>query len=462
LYVKSKKSMDVMEGSLSILKLIRAYYVPVRDSRVSDLITWYVVTLQKAIDIIWGNIRWELRKPKLIRRNGTLQVIMGLKLHNPIIPGGEKFNRMLRDILMKDNPYAAHWVDAIIRKAYSIIKSWRKRYLKGKARKAKPRIKRRFAKCKITLMKVDYKEKNIRITLKPHEYLEVSWRGAWFEKRVEGWLVGEVILKDDRIIIPFKSYKIVKVMDIIGWDSNELELTGYTPRIGFIHLDLRPLQSMKIVYERKKAVAQSKGKRDLYEKYVMRERNRVRDFTNKLASQLIRTFPNTLHVFEDLEKEDMIGKGRVGRGRRKRNARTPWKTIHRKIGEKAPTARVPARNTTRTCSRCRFKVRDLRGQEFECPRCGFRIDRQKNAAINIRRRYVEGGKGKRSRRGKHRMRGFPHRDELEETMKAELWAGVTQSGQRLMTWWGDDRKPRLKPMKPRASRRPHIKRYKPP
>jgi hypothetical protein len=60
------------------------------------------------------------------------------------------------------------------------------------------------------------------------------------------------------------------------------------------------------------------------------------------------------------------------------------------------------------------------------------------------------------------MRGFPHRDELEETMKVDLWAGVTQSGQRLMIWWGDDRKPRLKPMKPRASRRPHIKRYKPP
>jgi putative transposase len=295
--------------------------------------------------------------------------------------------------------------------------------------------------------------------MKPHEYLEVSWRGTWFEKRVEEWLVGEVTLKDDRIIIPFKNHKLVKVMDVIGWDSNELELTGYTPRTGFIHLDLRPLQSMKIVYERKKAIAQSKGKRKLYEKYVRRERNRVRDFINKLSSQLIRTFPNTLHIFEDLEKEDMIGKGRVGKGRRKRNARTPWKTIHRKISEKAPIARVPARNTTKTCSQCRFKVRDLRGQEFECPRCGLKMDRQKNAAVNIRRRYLEGGgRG----RGKHRMRGFPHRDELEETMKVDLWAGVTQSGQRLMTWWGDDRKPRLKPMKPRASRRPRIKRCKPP
>ncbi len=455
MYVKSMKSFDVREGSLAILKLTRAYYVPVRDSRVSDLITWYVVTLQKAIDIIWGNIRWELRKPKLVRRNGMLQVIMGLKLHNPIIPKDRAFKKRLRDELMKDNPYAAHWVDAIIRKAYSIMKSWRRRYLKGKARKAKPRIKRRFAKCKITLMKVDYKEKTIRITLKPHEYLEITWRGTWFEKRVEGWLVGEVVLKDDRIIIPFKNYKVVKVMDVIGWDSNELELTGYTPRIGFIHLDLRPLQSMKIIYERKKAVAQSKGKRDLYEKYVRRERSRVRDFINKLASQLTRTFPNTLHVFEDLDKEDMIGKGRVEKNRRKRNARTPWKTMHRRISEKALTARVPARNTTRTCSRCGFTVKDPRGQELECPRCGLKMNRQKNAAVNIRRRYLEGG-GR-----KNKMRGFPHSNEPEDTMKVELWAGVTQSGPRLMTWWGDE-KPHMKPMKPRASRRPHIKQYKPP
>jgi putative transposase len=43
---------------------------------------------------------------------------------------------------MKDNPYAANWVDAVIRKAYSIMKSWRKRYLRGKAGKIRPRVRR--------------------------------------------------------------------------------------------------------------------------------------------------------------------------------------------------------------------------------------------------------------------------------------------------------------------------------
>jgi hypothetical protein len=59
------------------------------------------------------------------------------------------------------------------------------------------------------------------------------------------------------------------------------------------------------------------------------------------------------------------------------------------------------------------------------------------------------------------MRGSPTEMNPEDTMKVELWAEVTPSGWRLMTWWGDE-KPYMKSMKPRASRRPHIKRYKPP
>jgi DUF917 family protein len=45
------------------------------------------------------------------------------------------------------------------------MKNWR-RYLRGRARKVKPRVRRGFARCKITLMKIDYQAKTIKITLK--------------------------------------------------------------------------------------------------------------------------------------------------------------------------------------------------------------------------------------------------------------------------------------------------------
>jgi putative transposase len=47
------------------------------------------------------------------------------------------------------------------------MENWRKRYLRSRARRVRPRIRRRFARCKTTLMKIDYQAKSIRITLKP-------------------------------------------------------------------------------------------------------------------------------------------------------------------------------------------------------------------------------------------------------------------------------------------------------
>ncbi|MEM4013478.1 transposase, partial [Desulfurococcus sp.] len=409
----------MQENSLKTVELVRMYSVPINDARVRELITWYVNTLQRAVDIIWGNIEWRYEFPR-ITRNGKVK--LGKKIRIPVLPKSNSFKKILRDELLKDCPYAKHWVDAVIRTAYSIMESWRKRYVKGRARKAKPRIKRRFARCKITLMKVDYAGKRVRITLKPGEYLDVSWASKWFSGRVDGWSVGEVILKDDRVLIPFKTVKMIKVERVIGWDSNELSLDGYEPSIGFIHVNLRYLQSLKIVYEKKKATAQSIGRRDLFGKYARRERNRERDFINKLVSQLVKQFPNTIHVFEDLEKSSLVEKPKVkSKTRRKRNARTPWRTIHRKLSEKAITSSVSPKNTSRTCPRCGYVVKTQVGHVFKCPRCRLEIDRQEVASINIRSRYL-------------RMWGFPRTNEPEFSVRAEVWVGVAPNGWRPMIW----------------------------
>ena len=428
---------------LKTLKQVRMYSIPVSDPRVSELITWYLRALQRAIDIIWDNTEWKYRLPKIERRKRKQIVIIPYKLKVPELPKDKSFKKRLRDDLLQNCPYARHWVDAVIRTAYSIMESWRKRYLRGRARKVKPRVRRRFARCKITLMRVDYGEKRIRITVKPGEYIEVSWGGRWFTRRVEGWSVGEVVLKDDGVLIPFKSTRAIEVRDVVAWDSNELSLDGFSSRVGFIRVDLKPLQSMKIVYERKKRVAQSRGLKDVYEKYVARERNRERDFVNKLASGLTRLLPNTTHVFEDLEKEELVSRRETPKSRRKRNARTPWKIIQRKISERAVVAKVSPRNTSRTCPRCGYVVKTQVGRVFKCPRCGFELDRQKLASVNIYLKYL-------------RMRGFPHSDDPEEAVKGELWVGVTPSGRSPVTWIPVKRDPKGSEAKGRGL---GIKRY---
>jgi len=267
---------------LKTLEQVRMYSVLVSDPRVRELISWYLRALQRAVDIIWESIEWRYVFPRVERRGGKLRVAVPYKVKVPELPRSSAFKK-LRDELLKECPYAKHWVDAVIRTAYSVMGSWRRRYIKERARKVKPRVRRRFARCKITLMRVDYGRKTIRITLKPGEYLEVSWAGRWFTRRVKGWRVGKVVLKDGRVLIPFKSTKVVEARRVIAWDSNELSLDGFSPQPGFIKIDMKPLQSVKIVYERKKTVAQSRNKREIYEKYVKRERNREKDYVNKLV-----------------------------------------------------------------------------------------------------------------------------------------------------------------------------------
>ena len=404
------------------VKRVRMYSIPFEDIRVRELISWYIRTLQKAIDIIWDNITWRYDLKSYRRRKYA-------KVKVPVIPKSAKFKRELRNVLMKDNPYARHWVDAVIRTTYSIMDSWRKRYVKGKAKKCKPRVKRRFARCKVTLMRVDYERKVIRITLKPYEYLEVSYANAWFSDRVKGYRAGGVILKDDRVLIPFKREEFYTIENVIGWDCNELELTGFSPKIGFIHVDLRPLITARIVYQERRSKAQEiaskrlKSGRQLLEKYTHRERNKCRDIERKIAIQLTRLFSNTIHGFERLNKENMIRRDRNrSKKLRKRIARVSWRNIVREIGQRAIIKEVNPKDTSKTCSRCGFKVKDLRGQVFKCPKCGLVIDRQKNASVNI---YL-------------RMRGFSHSerwwDEVVKPIHHELWVGVALRGAKPMIW----------------------------
>jgi len=60
-------------------------------------------------------------------------------------------------------------------------------------------------------------------------------------------------------------------------------------------------------------------------------RNREKDSVNKPSAGLRMLFQNTIHVFEDLDREDLVSRKRVERKRRKRNYRTPWKRIHKRM-----------------------------------------------------------------------------------------------------------------------------------
>lgn len=52
---------------------------------------------------------------------------------------------------------------------------------------------------------------------------------------------------------------------------------------------------------------------------------------NKLSTSLRRLLPNSIHVFEDLDKEDLVSINKAKKARRKRNPRKSyWVGRHRR------------------------------------------------------------------------------------------------------------------------------------
>ncbi len=315
----------------------------------------YRYLLQKAIDNIWDNIDWvekEQRRYYLIEQeNRKIRRYYYVKRLIPVIPKSREFKRNLRNILLKDWVYASHYVDSAIKVAYSIIDSWRRNYIKGRRRRIKPVVKRRFVRVKETLYV--YRDNKIRITVKPRElYLEFDLSRAWFKKRVEGCDLGELILKEDELVITFRKPVVERgAGEYIGWDLNKCSMDGFSPKYGWIRIDLRRLYHIHRVHEVRRKRAQSKASKkhsvkSVVSKHGEREGNRARDSIHKLTTELARMFPNATHGFEDLDKQGMYTK------RKKHNrdvAKQNWRQIIQYMSYKSRVRLVDPKNTSSTC-----------------------------------------------------------------------------------------------------------------
>ncbi|XRP97413.1 RNA-guided endonuclease TnpB family protein [Methanocaldococcus sp. 16A] len=327
--------------------------------------------LNECIDIIWNNIEWT-------------------KKERPKLPKSNEFKRNLRNKLLKNWNYASHYIDGIIKTAYSILNSWASNYKKGYRTKSKPIVKRPFVRVKTTLIKYNKDKGEIRITIKPRkEYLILNIKDEWFFDKVKDLPIGEIILKENEAFLTFKDALNYSDKDIIvGVDSNLKSLDLYHPTEGWIRIDISELHRIKEVYDRKidflkKLIkkcplrAMRKIKR-LFE----RRRNRVNDFLHKLTTQLSRLFSNVVFVFEDLNKRKMYKHKTFNR----KLDRANWSEIIQKIGYKAITILVNPAYTSTTCPICGSKMESQEGQVVFCSNCKNSFNRQLVGCFNIFKR----------------------------------------------------------------------------
>lgn len=116
------------------------------------------------------------------------------------------------------------------------------------------------------------------------------------------------------------------------------------------------------------------------------------DFLHKLSHALVTNTNDDVLVFEDLKVDGMVKNHVLA----KSIYDASWGKLIQYTSYKASSAGktielVDPRGTTTDCSRCRAAVRkSLSVRNHLCPTCGFLIDRDQNAAINIRNR-IGGG-----------------------------------------------------------------------
>jgi putative transposase len=366
---------------------------------VSEFLEAYRRLLQKALDEIWAKIRWIEKRDEKGRR-----LI-------PIIPKDNNFKNHLRNFLLEDWSYSKHYVDSAIKQAYSMLKSWRRSYLKGERHREKPVVRKRFVRIKETLY--TYKDGKIKVSVKPHEeYLVFDISKAWFLRRARGEL-GELILSEKYLTVTFRFKREEEVKGKIAWDCNEKSLDGFSPSMGWIRIDLTKLFHIHRVYEVKRKRLQRRASkkpslRRVLAKYSKREKNRARDFVHKLTTFMSRKFKGYIHGFEDLRKERMLNGSKM----HNRNiSKINWKTIITLMSYKSKVMLLNPKNSTRRCSRCGM-VNAPKGASYICKKCGLRIDRQLNAAINL---YLQ-------------MEGLPPTPRLFNKL-VKGWSGFTLTGE---------------------------------
>ena len=412
-------------GRGNVPKEARAYKIS-HSYDVKALLIRYQWMLQMAINEIWSSINW-VEKPwknyyivkrddetiKLLRMQGKefevngnrVKVYYLAKRLIPEIPENKEFKRALRNKLMtfwQHTGYAAHYVDSAIRAAYQVLKSWKTNYVKGRRGRRKPIVKNLAARIKNTLFRV--RGNKLILTVIPRKlYLEFDFSDAWFLDRVKGWKIGEIILRERDLILMFTKEKEPRgAKGVIGWDMNEYTMDGFSDS-GKEQFSLKKLHWIHEIYhEMRRKMQKLSKKKPRYAKRKLerineRERNRARDFVNKLTTMIAGKYPNHIHVLEDLDKEGMYNRDR---GHNRRISLQNWRTIAKALSYKVRIKEVDPRYTTRRCSRCGSLATIVEKEKVICRDCGLVIDRQVNAAVNI---YLSGRKLK-------------HRRELWETM----------------------------------------------
>ena len=83
--------------------------------QLEPLLRAYRDAVNQILEELWDNIEWEKKKVEG-KKQRRLKPKYSVNIHS------KEYKKKLRDSLLQEWPYAAHWVDSAIKTAYSILK----------------------------------------------------------------------------------------------------------------------------------------------------------------------------------------------------------------------------------------------------------------------------------------------------------------------------------------------------
>jgi len=283
--------------------------------------------------------------------------------------------------------------------ALSLDKGHRRRLRNGKKSKV-PYVFKPFLRADDVTFHVTPETGHIRLSLRNGEWSAFDVRLSQYhiETMARG-KIKQLVLNGTKavLIIEKEVLERYEPTSILALDTNERSLDGVslTPEgavpVSIPYPDVSVVQHRHFVRRRKLAKKKCNDRRvwrKLAAKEGRRERNRVSQRLHLVSKGLVELAVREQAAIA-LEDLHLPKGGGAGRRMRRRLSSWPQRELHRQIEYKAeergvPIIKVDPRYTSKTCPRCgEIKRRSRVGQVFECAKCGWRLDRQINAGLNI-------------------------------------------------------------------------------
>jgi len=220
-------------------------------------------------------------------------------------------------------------------------------------------------------------------------------------KRITGSKIHSVTVSTRTVSICFsKEVELIECNEILGIDTN-LENVTLASSTRIVRFDMREIGETKQNYRKVKSHFKRNDFRIgqvIYEKYGKLQADKSQSEIHKITARIVKLAKkqNAGIALEDIKGIRKLYRKGNGQGSDYRARLNSWafREFQRQIQYKAKSEgltviHVNASGTSARCSVCGNKMFPEESRMLYCPNCKRRIDRDENAAINIRKRGLE-------------------------------------------------------------------------